>query len=227
MPKFPPDLLGDNESIVFDLKPHWVALIPPTLYTIGFLIFWAVAYDLAKDNFYSEGTKDLAQNVIAIISLVGIAWLAVPRVLRWAFTNFVLTTDRLIVRGGVFAKHSKEIPLERVNDVTFNQSIIERILKAGDLLIESAGERGQTKISNVRNPEQVQLMIFKESEENQNRMMRGGIPAARAAEASTSAGNLGGSSIPEQLEALARLKDQGVISELEFENKKAELLRRM
>jgi uncharacterized membrane protein YdbT with pleckstrin-like domain len=127
---------------------------------------------------------------------------------------FVLTSDRLITRSGIIAKHSKEIPLERINDVSFNQTVVERALGAGDLLVESAGERGQTRISNVRKPEQVQLMIYKETEANNNRMMR--PPDARREW-----------SVPEQIEALARLKEQGVLSDLEFEEKKRDLLNRM
>jgi hypothetical protein len=69
----------------------------------------------------------------------------------------------------------------------------------------------------VRKPEQVQLMIYRTSEDNSNRMMRGGRPSATE----------NGDSIPEQIEALARLKEQGAITESEFEEKKKELLDRM
>ena len=127
---------------------------------------------------------------------------------------FVLTTDRLITRGGIFAKHSKEIPLESVNDVAFNQSVIERMLGAGDLMIESAGTRGQNRIENVRNPEQVQLAIFKEIESNTARTMQPRAPEPVK-------------DIPAQIEALDRLRDQGALTREEFESKKAELLKRL
>jgi uncharacterized membrane protein YdbT with pleckstrin-like domain len=152
--------------------------------------------------------------LVVIAALLLWFYLAVLPFLRWRFTNFVLTTDRLITRSGIIAKQSKEIPLERINDVAFSQSVFERIVGAGDLLVESAGERGQERISNVRKPEEVQLRIYKEAEENSNRMMRPDAPKAEP-------------SIPEQLEALARLKEQGVISAMEFETKKQELLKRM
>lgn len=200
---FPRELLADHEEIIFDLKPHWVAAVPSVLWTLV-----AVAAVITSFVFF-EGT-------IAFIALGAgvLLWLffAVPPFVTWRFTHFVLTTDRLITRSGVFAKHSKEIPLERINDVAFSQSVLDRILGAGDLLIESAGERGQGRISNVRNPERVQLMIFEESEKNNNRMMQ-----PRSA----------GTSIPEQIEALSRLKEQGVLSAEEFEAKKQDLLKRM
>lgn len=209
---FPRKLLAEHETLVFDLKPHWIALAPAAVWTLLIVVLAGFGISLTDDPEWA----DLA---IVIVALVAFAVLAVNPFLQWMYTNFVLTSDRLITRHGVIAKQSKEIPLERINDVTFTQGIFERMLGAGDLLLESAGERGQTRISNVRSPEQVQLRIFKETEENNNRMMRGG--AAPREEVPREA------SIPEQIEALARLKEQGVLSETEFETKKQELLKRI
>ena len=210
---FPRKLLADHESIVFDLRPHWVALAKPVLWLLLWLAVWITGYQVAK-NVLDE--PNLTQNIVAIVSLAGILYMAIFPYVKWQSTHFVLTTDRLITRWGVISKNSKEIPLERINDVTFNQSVVDRILGAGDLLVESAGERGQTRIQNVRKPEQVQLMIYKETEDNNNRMMRpSGQPSSAAP------------SITEQIEALARLKDQGVLSDMEFETKKQELLKRL
>jgi uncharacterized membrane protein YdbT with pleckstrin-like domain len=211
---FPRKLLADHEKVMFDLKPHWVSLLAPALWTIFFVVVWALAYRVADRQMDEPGT---AQNVIAILALVAIFFLAVLPFLRWQFTHFVLTSDRLITRQGIIAKHSREIPLERINDVAFNQSMIERFLGAGDLLIESAGERGQSRITNVRKPEEIQLMIYKATESNNDRMMRPDGAAAASAKAT----------IPEQIEALARLKDQSLLTEIEFETKKQELLKRL
>jgi uncharacterized membrane protein YdbT with pleckstrin-like domain len=209
---FPRELLAGHEKIVFELRPHWVAALPSVGWTILVLIGWWLGR-WAAEELFSGNTEDTAKIVIAGIPLIVWVFLAVIPFLRWRFTLFVLTTDRLITRSGIIAKHSKEIPLERINDVSFNQSVVERALKAGDLMVESAGERGQTQIRNVRNPEQVQLMIYKETEANNNRMMR--PPAERE------------QNVTDQLEALGRLRKDGVISEAEFEAKKRELLDRM
>ena len=175
MAPFPRKLLADHENIVFDLKPHWIALLKPVLWTVLIVAAWIAAFVLIDP----EKTVGL---IISIIAVALICYLAAFPIARWATTHFVLTTDRLITRFGIVAKHSREIPLERINDVTFNQTVIERLFKAGDLLIESAGERGQNRITNVRNPEGVQLMIYKEVEENNRRDHRpqtaAGIPSA-------------------------------------------------
>jgi uncharacterized membrane protein YdbT with pleckstrin-like domain len=205
---FPRELLADHEEIVFELRPHWVALLPPGLAGTLIVLIGVVVVGII-DN-------PIGRTVTALVIVALLLVLVLPGALRWHFTLFVLTSDRLITRSGIFAKRSKEIPLERINDVTFNQSVVERLFGAGDLLVESAGERGQTRITNVRKPEQVQLMIYRTSEDNSNRMMQGRPSATET-----------GDSIPEQIEALARLKEQGVITEDEFEVKKRDLLDRM
>ncbi len=209
---YPRNLLADHEKIVFELRPHWIAVVPSALWTVVLGVALFLAYQAAEA--IVDGDPGTAKSIAG--GAVTIAWilLALVPFLRWFFTLFVLTSDRLITRSGVIAKHSREIPLERINDVTFNQSVLDRILGAGDLLVESAGERGQTRIANVRKPEQVQLMIYKQTEDNNNRMMR---PRAAGA----------GTSIPEQIQALALLKEQGVLTDLEFETKKQELLKRI
>lgn len=209
---FPKRLLAEHERLVFDLKPHWVAMVPPALWTLALAALWYGGHRLAGSQLDDAGTVQL---VVAVVALALWVVLALVPFLRWQFTQFVLTSDRLITRRGVVAKSSKEIPLERINDVSFNQTVLERVLGAGDLLLESAGERGQNVISNVRRPEEVQLMIYKEIESNSTRIVTG------------QHGNVERDSIPEQIEQLARLRDQGALSDAEFEAKKQELLRRL
>lgn len=204
---FPRKLLADHEELILDLRPHWVALTGPALWTIA--LFLLVVLNYRFDVIPSGGKW-----IVSVILLLVWIYTAILPFLRWQYTMFVLTSDRLITRRGIIAKHSKEIPLENINDVAFSQSVLERMVGAGDLLIESAGERGQEHIENVRNPEQVQLTIYKQSETNSARMMQPRVPAA-------------GNDIPAQIEALSRLRDQGAITAPEYEAKKAELLKRL
>ena len=200
---FPRRLLTEGEEIVLDLRPHWIALLKPVLWTIaigsvaGFL--WVMA---------GPSSDVLKQMRIAIVALALILWIplaAVPAA-RWRFTLFVLTNERVITRSGVIAKHSKEIPLETINDVTFGQRIIERMLGAGDLVIESAGESGQNRFTDIRRPEKVQLEIY------------------RAAEGRKGLGRPGGPSLADELSKLADLRDRGVLTDEEFQDRKRKLL---
>lgn len=215
---FPKNLLAEHEKLIFDLKPHWVALVPSVLWTIAALAALFLGYR-GVEEIFDEKTSTAKMVVGAVVTIMWY-YLAVLPALRWRFTMFVLTTDRLITRHGVIAKHSREIPLERINDVAFTQTVLERALGAGDLMIESAGERGQTTISDVRKPEQVQLMIYKQTEDNSTRIVSGQI-------ANAGGGGRGEPSVTEQLDDLGRLRKEGVLTEEEFQAKKAELLKRL
>ena len=119
---------------------------------------------------------------------------------------FRSTSDRLIARRGVLAKSGIEIPLERVNNVSFNQGVFERLIKAGDLLIESGGEDGQQRFTDILRPDEVQNLIHLQMEENRRRSSTGTVDAAG------------------QLEKWEALRDRGTITEEEFERQKRRLL---
>lgn len=206
---FPRKLLNDGEELVLDLRPHWVALIYPALPLVGSLIFGAVV--AAFTDVAALGWLAL---VLVFASLVyfGSHWLG------WSRTMFVLTTDRIISRRGVLTKSGIEIPLERVNTVFFNQRLLERMVGAGDLALESASERGTQTFNNVRRPDKVQREIYVQMEANENRKFD------RAGAANRNAGGHGGLSTAEQLEKLHDLLSQGALTPAQFEAEKAKLL---
>ncbi|CAN5265813.1 PH domain-containing protein [soil metagenome] len=201
---FPARLLNDEEEIVLDLRPHWSVFAFPAL-ALAAAVVILVSMSLA-------GWPEWIQAVVAALTLVALAGF-VMRYARWATTNFVVTTDRLIHRQGVVAKEGIEIPLERVNTVFFRQSFPERLLRSGDLVIESGGERGRQSFSNIPRPSLVQNEIYHQIEDNQERMYGG----SRAS---------GGLSMVEQLERLDGLRRRGVLTPEEFEAEKEQLLGR-
>ena len=202
-------LLNDDEDIALDLHPHWEFFFKPALALIV-----TVAFGVLLLVWEWEG---LVLAVAGVLVLAALAWFGVTYA-RWATTNFVVTTDRVIYRHGVLAKHGIEIPLERVNTVFFSQSIFERMLGSGDLVIESAGEQGRQAFSDVRKPSAVQNEIYRQMEANENRKFD---------RIGQGHGEGGGPSIPEQIDQLDDLRRRGVLTEQEFQAKKADLLKRM
>ena len=98
----------------------------------------------------------------------GPCWLGV-KYLDWARTYFVVTSDRVVYRTGVLSRHGVEIPLERVNNINYHQRLFERIIGAGNLEIQSAGEQGTSRFDFVRHPDGVQQEIYREMEANAKR----------------------------------------------------------
>ncbi|MGH9244356.1 MAG: PH domain-containing protein [Acidimicrobiales bacterium] len=217
---FPRKLLNEGEEAVLDLRPHWWFMAEPAAALLGALILGGAAWAFLGDR---DGVGwDVLQILAAVLIVVCLLWF-VGRYLKWATTNFVVTTDRLIFRSGVLAKRGIEIPLERVNTVFFNQSVFERMIGAGDVSVESGGETGLQKFTDIRKPSHIQNEIYRQMEANENRKFdRIDANVDRA---------IGGAgrqeSIPERIEQLDELRRRGVISETEFADKKSELLDRM
>ena len=205
---YPRDLLNASEEVILDLRPHWWFFARQVLALVVAITLGVIA--LAAD---APGEVSLIFGLLIVAALI---WLGIRYVL-WTTTNFVVTTDRLISRSGVLTRQGIEIPLERINTVFFRQNLWERFIRSGDLEIESAREQGSSQFSNIRRPLNVQNEIYRQMEGNENRKFdRVGR-------------NLSGTatSIPEQIEKLDELRRNGVLTEEEFEAKKAELLRRM
>jgi uncharacterized membrane protein YdbT with pleckstrin-like domain len=210
---FPRRLLNDEEDIALDLHPHWWFFAPQLAALLGSILL-GIAVLVAF-----EDPNEILMGAVGILVFICLVWFGV-RYAVWSTTNFVVTTDRLIYRHGVISKHGIEIPLERVNTVFFSQSLFERILRSGDLVIESAGEMGRQSFSNVRKPSAVQNEIYRQMEDNENRKFDR-IGAARGQ------GVRAEDSIPAQIRELDELRRQGVLSEDEFARKKQQLLDRM
>jgi uncharacterized membrane protein YdbT with pleckstrin-like domain len=226
---FPERLLSEDEELIYDLRPHWLTLVVPVLVTVVVAVVVLAVWVILPAG-------DLQQPARLAVGLLGVAVLlatVVGRVARWATTHLVLTTERLIFRSGLVAKFGREIPLERINDVTFSQSLFERVIGAGDLLIESAGEHGQSRFDNIRDPEAVQLEIYRQMEANDRR--RAGYdttqphPPAQppAADRTPTPPIRSRGAALDDLERLADLRDRGAVTEEEFQRMKRELLDRM
>ncbi len=204
---FPKELLNAGEQVVLDLRPHWWYFARQGAALVVAILIAAISL------VFLPAPVMLAAAVLLAGTLIWFGW----HYLQWTNINFVVTTDRLIDRQGVFNRTGIEIPLERVNTVLFHQTLFERIIGSGDLVIESAAEQGAQPVPNIRKPLEVQNQIYRQMEANENRKFdRLGVAAAPVRE-----------SIPEQIAKLADLHRQGVLTDAEFQMKKQQLLDRL
>ena len=212
---FPRRLLGPDEELIIELRPHWLALVQPVLVTA--LIFVAMGIVLA----YVPSWSVSGWIKLVIVAVAVALFLAKPmrRFLAWATSEFVVTSDRVVHRSGILTKRSMEIPLENVTDVRYEESFVERLVGAGSLILESPGEYGQERFSHVSHPEKVQKTIYELTEENRRRMAPV-TPLAPVPQPSRGPG----ASVADEIAKLARLRQQGVLTEEEFQAQKARLL---
>ena len=200
--------LNANETVALDMHPHWWYFSHPTMALAASIVVGIVVLTIGPDGNVGDVLR-----IVVVAALVGSAAWLVVRYLKWMTTYFVITSNRVIFRTGVLAKSGIEIPLERVNNVNFNQSIFERMLGAGDLLIESGGEDGQSRFSDIRHPDQVQRLIHSQMEGAMQRRASGSVAAAPTTV-----------DVAEQLERLEAMMQRGSLTSDEFEIQKRKLL---
>ncbi len=149
---YPEKLLAPGETIAFELKPHWRALIWPAFVLVVevFIATWAF---FAFDNI-------IIRWIIVGAGAFILIWKVALPFLRWLTTQYVFTSRRIIVRRGVLTKQGRDMPLSKVNNVSFEVSVMGRILNYGTLEVESASDDGDLVINDVPNVEDIQRHVY-------------------------------------------------------------------
>jgi uncharacterized membrane protein YdbT with pleckstrin-like domain len=165
----PKKLLGEDEHVEMAMRPHWKEMVWPA---VILLVVSPVASFAAASLPDNDAQPWLRLTVAAVAVLVVLRWVVWP-FLEWVTTSYVVTDRRLITRFGVIARTGRDMPLSRVNDVTFeHSSILERVLGCGTLVVESAGERGQLVLRDVPRVEEVQRDVYRLAEADEERRRR-------------------------------------------------------
>jgi uncharacterized membrane protein YdbT with pleckstrin-like domain len=162
---YPDKLLADDEEVVRHLHPHWVTLFWPVVRLL--LIVGAASFGTAM---IPAGRQQgiLRMLVLAVALVLLLAFAMVP-LLRWRTTHYVITTHRLLFREGVLARRGRDLGLSRITDVSYRQTLWERIVNSGTLTIESAGDGGPTVLRRIPDSDGVQQLLNYMIEEDADR----------------------------------------------------------
>jgi uncharacterized membrane protein YdbT with pleckstrin-like domain len=158
--------LAGGEDPVLVLHPHWKVLVGPILLAVV-----VVAALLVVEVIIPAGHDAAVERLVVAVVAIGVLmlWLMVP-ILRWRTTVYELTSRRMRMRSGIVARQGRDIPLSRVTDVSFSKSLSDRMLGAGRLVVESAGEHGQVVLRDIPDVERVQAILFQLVEDERNRV---------------------------------------------------------
>jgi uncharacterized membrane protein YdbT with pleckstrin-like domain len=196
--RYPERLLTDDEDVLRQFRPHWRVLLP----VLGWAMLMAALGGVATAALTSPW-REVAIGGAVLLWLL----LAARPLVTWWSTNYVLTTERIVVRRGLIARSGTEIPLEQVTNVLFSQSVVERMLRYGDVTIEAAGSQGRSEFHDVPDPEAFQHEVY----------------VARELRTLQAAGGRGVDPVS-ALERLADLRERGHLTDEEFELGKRRLL---
>ena len=199
-------LLGDSEGVLLETHQHWFVLFGKIflelLVTALLLVGIAVAF-----TYYPLAIYGL---ILLIIPAIGIF----NDVLVWRNKAYVVTNRRVIQIAGVFNKDVVDSSLEKVNDVKMSQSILGRMFGYGDIEILTASELGVNLFHEIDNP-----VGFKTAMLNAKERMGFDNETGMAAKVSKD--------IPTLIAELDELRKKGIISDVEFQRKKTQLLEKI
>ncbi|MGI5504682.1 PH domain-containing protein [Lentzea sp. CA-135723] len=158
---YPDDLLSSGEHVVIHKHPHWKMLIFPVFWLLVVVALGTYLAGLVGGQSWGF----IALIALAVIAVVLVLWLTVTPLLRWRTTHFIITSDRVMYREGVFKRTGLDIPLARVNSVRFEHSFVDRLLGCGTLIIESASDE-PLEFDDIPSVEKVHTMLYREVNDN-------------------------------------------------------------
>ena len=162
---YPDRLLSNDEEVVRHLHPHWLTLFWPVVRLL--VLVGAASFGMAA---IPAGTQQgLLRLLVLVVALVLLLVFVLVPLLRWRTTHYVITTHRLLFREGIMSRRGRDIGLSRITDVSYRQSLWERIINSGTLTIESAGEGGATVLHRIPDSEGVQQLLNHMVEEDADR----------------------------------------------------------
>ena len=153
--------LAPGEHLVLSVHPHWKVLVGPV--ALGVLIVAAAAAAWLQVPFGTASS--IAGLILAVVALALLARVVGVPLLRWRTTTYSLTSKSLRVRKGIITREGKDIPIARVTDVSFETGLLDRIVGAGTLVVESPGEHGQVRLTGIPHVEFLQGRLFELVEE--------------------------------------------------------------
>lgn len=249
----PRRLLTDGEQVVVELRPHWsvlgLSLCAAPAAAAGLMAI-AIAWPGAP--------TDLIWALLALLVLSGL-WLA-ARMVRRASASVVVTSARMVQRSGILGRRGLDIRLERVQEVSYHQTLFGRVIGCGELVVETGGARGVVVFDHMRRPASVAAVLQEQvtrragaigdTSDNDayppvhvtwprlgaNAPVRrpvslghGDATPPAGTPAFTSAMPVGGSerSVAERLVDLDELRRRGLLSDAEYESKRAALVDRL
>ncbi len=166
---YPKELLSQGETVEFELRPHWRAMVVPITVTIAVLVGLIFITSRWNSWFDDSGAVNSIGRWIFLgggLLLVGL--FAVRPFLYWLTTQYVFTDRRIIIRRGLIAREGRDMPLSKVNNVSFSVSLLGRLLNYGQLTVDSASDE-ELVINDVPHVERMQREVNRLHEEDDAR----------------------------------------------------------
>lgn len=159
--------LRDNETILFNTRTHWLTVWKAFLILVVALAFVIAAYFVMEPG-PANRTIRLVSLVVLLVALLYFGYC------EWYRRRdiWVVTNLRVIDEEGIFTLMSKESPMEKINNISYRQTIIGRLLNFGEVEVQTAAMDGATLYTMITNPKKLKDTIAKTRDEFAHEMMK-------------------------------------------------------
>jgi membrane protein implicated in regulation of membrane protease activity len=229
--------LSAGEEVLVDTHPHWICLAAPAVVTVV-----AIAVAAAVAAQFSHAPTAVAWVLAAMVAVPAV-WL-VKRAIHRSSISLAVTTQRILLQRGLVRRDVTQLRLSRVKDVHCSQTFWERLIGSGRLVIEVVDEDGAFVVDDVRRPRSLQRVIGSRigmaepgeddaiADADDDATPPHGVPMGAPPQPATpgapsAEGDPRGASVHRQLVEIDDLRRRGILTEDEFERKKADLLSRL
>jgi uncharacterized membrane protein YdbT with pleckstrin-like domain len=202
--------LKKDEKLLIIIRQHWIKLVLPIfawLLLTAVLLFWL-------------------QNAVALIIILVTAIYPMVEYINWKYNLWGVTNMRVVDESGFFTRYSKESPLDKINNVEYDQPVMGRIFGYGNVDIQTAAEMGETKYQLIHHPKLLKDTITHAQEEYKKIQ----ITSQATQLAQAIAKNINPAAAPSQqmiadeLQKLFELLQKGAITQEEYVAQKNKLM---
>ena len=204
--------LKKDEKIVVKIRKHWISLVPPILAWILLVILLFVI------GWPGKGVRFVIGLLAAIYPIY--------EYINWRFNLWTVTNMRVVDESGFFSRHSKESPLDKINNVEYDQSIWGRLFGYGKVEIQTAAEMGDDNYDLIHHPKLLKDSITHAQEEYKKIQISSQATqlAEAIAKSNPMAAKASTQMIADELHKLFELLQKGAITQEEYIAQKNKLM---
>ncbi len=206
--------LKKDEKVLLIIRHHWLKLLMP--FAIWLLVFILTLWIASATGL---------SNSAALIIILVVSVYPLFSYFVWVNNIWAVTNLRVIDEGGFFTRYAKESPLEKINNIEYDQSFWGRIFGYGNVDIQTAAEMGETSYVMIHHPKLLKDTITHAQEEYKNRQVSSQAQQlAKAIAESTSGQRPSQTMIADELHKLFELMQKGAITQEEYIAQKNKLM---